>query len=75
MIFITLDARKFIKNINPTIKNKMAAIKRVALVTGASRGIGAGISKYLANKDYFVYATYLKDKKLIEKEFKNFKNV
>ena len=47
----------------------MGSSKRVALITGASRGIGAGITKYLIDKGYFVHGTYLKDKDLIEKEF------
>jgi NAD(P)-dependent dehydrogenase (short-subunit alcohol dehydrogenase family) len=49
--------------------------KRIALVTGASRGIGEGITRYLVKKGYFVHATYRKDKSLIEKAFKNNKNV
>lgn len=53
----------------------MAAGKRIALVTGSSRGIGAGIVRYLAAHGYFVYATYLKDKALIDKEFKGDDNV
>lgn len=53
----------------------MAAEKRIALITGASRGIGAGAAKYLSEHGYFVYATYLKDKSLIEKEFKGNKNI
>ena len=48
---------------------------RIALVTGASRGIGAGIARYLSGKGYFVHATYLRDKALIEKEFSRAKNV
>lgn len=44
---------------------------RTALITGSSRGIGAGIAKYLLNKGYFVHVTYLKDKVLAEKQFKN----
>ncbi len=47
----------------------MKSSKRVALVTGSSRGIGEGIAKYLLSKGYFVHCTYLKDKELIEKSF------
>ncbi len=42
---------------------------RIALITGSSRGIGAGVAKYLLSKGYFVHCTYLKDKDLIEKNF------
>jgi NAD(P)-dependent dehydrogenase (short-subunit alcohol dehydrogenase family) len=34
---------------------------KIALVTGSSRGIGAGIAKYLAGHDFKVYVTYLKE--------------
>ncbi len=50
--------------------------KRIALITGASRGIGAGVAKFLLSNGYFVHGTYFKDKKLIEEKFgkeKNFK--
>lgn len=49
--------------------------KRVALVTGASRGIGEGIVKYLLSKNYFVFATYRNHKDLINKQFANNENV
>ena len=48
---------------------------RIALVTGASRGIGAGISKYLSENNYLVYGTFMKDKAAMGKFFKNNKNV
>lgn len=48
----------------------MKQTKRIALITGSSRGIGAGVAKYLIGKGYFVHCTYLKDKELIEKNFK-----
>ncbi|MCL5239578.1 MAG: SDR family oxidoreductase [Candidatus Marsarchaeota archaeon] len=48
---------------------------KTALVTGASRGIGAGITRFLSEHNYFVYATYLKDKTLAEKTFKKNENV
>lgn len=44
--------------------------QHVALITGSSRGIGAGVAKYLIGKGYFVHCTYLKDKNLIEKNLK-----
>lgn len=47
---------------------------RVALITGSSRGIGAGTAKFLVEKGYFVHATYYKDKNLILKEFGKNKN-
>lgn len=48
---------------------------KIALVTGSSRGIGAGIAKYLAAKDFKVYVTYLKEKARAEQEFESTKNV
>lgn len=49
--------------------------KRVALITGASRGIGEGVAKYLISKGYFVYGTYKNDKELIFKTFAKNPNV
>lgn len=52
----------------------MKSSKRIALVTGSSRGIGAGVAEYLSKRGYFVYVTYLKDKPLAEKRFSKNKN-
>lgn len=49
--------------------------KRIALVTGGSRGIGEGIVRYLSEHGHFVHATYRKDKELVEKAFKGNPNV
>lgn len=49
--------------------------QRIALVTGASRGIGAGITQYLISKNYHVHATYRNDKDLINQLFSNNPNV
>lgn len=35
---------------------------KVAIVTGSSKGIGAGIAQYLLHKEFKVYITYLKEK-------------
>lgn len=47
----------------------------MALITGSSRGIGAGIAKYLLDKGYFVHVTYYRDKELAEKAFLKTANV
>lgn len=52
----------------------MKTFQRVALVTGSSRGIGAGVAKYLLDRSYFVYVTYLRDEKLAKDQFKGEKN-
>lgn len=52
----------------------MKQSKRIALITGASRGIGAGVAKHLLLNGYFVYCTYFKDKDLAEKNFRDHPN-
>lgn len=47
---------------------------RIAVITGSSKGIGAGIANYLLEKDFFVYVTYNKDKDKAEEQFSNIKN-
>ena len=49
-------------------------MKNIAIVTGASRGIGRAIAKSLANKDYIVIANYNKSEKEaieLKNEFNN----
>lgn len=48
---------------------KIKAISKVAIVTGSSRGIGAGIAEYLLKKDFIVYVTYLTKKARAEEAF------
>lgn len=48
---------------------------RVALITGSSRGIGAGVAEYLLERKYFVHITYLNDRLLAERQFSKSKNV
>ena len=47
---------------------------RIALIAGSSRGIGAGIAKYLLDKGYFVYVTYFRDESLVRTTFGKEKN-
>ena len=47
-------------------------MKRKALITGTSRGIGEDISKYLLKKDYFVYGLSRSNSKINSKEYKHF---
>ncbi|MDE1825729.1 MAG: hypothetical protein KGH61_04045 [Candidatus Micrarchaeota archaeon] len=48
---------------------------RITLVTGASKGIGAGIAKCLSENNYIVYGTFMKYEATMSKFFKNNKNV
>lgn len=52
----------------------MKSSGRIALITGSSRGIGAGVAQFLLDKGYFVHTTYYKDKDLIQKKFSKNKN-
>ncbi len=47
----------------------MSNSQRVALVTGASKGIGQGIAQYLLDHGYFVHCTYRTDRASIEHDF------
>ncbi len=49
-------------------------MKRIALVTGGSRGIGAATSKLLANKGFIVCVNYHKNKKAAEQVIVDIKN-
>lgn len=48
--------------------------KKVAVVTGSSKGIGLGIVKLLAEKGYAVFVTYYQEKELGEKAIKEITN-
>ncbi len=48
-------------------------LKKIALITGGSGGIGSNICKELAKKNYRIYFTYLKNKKNAEKIIKEIK--
>lgn len=52
----------------------MKTNNKIALVTGSSRGIGAGIAEYLLNKGFYVYVTYFKNEALANDKFKGKKN-
>lgn len=52
----------------------MKTKNKIALITGSSQGIGAGIAEYLLNKDFFVYVTYFKNEALATEQFKGRKN-
>lgn len=52
----------------------MKSSQKIAVVTGSSRGIGAGVANFLLRKGYFVFVTYYKDQKLAEKLFGKEKN-
>ena len=47
---------------------------KVAIVTGSSQGIGAGIAEHLLNSGYFVYVTYYKNRKLALARFNKYSN-
>lgn len=49
-------------------------MNKIALINGSSKGIGAGIAKYLLQKDFFVYVTYNKGKDKAEEQFSKVKN-
>ena len=42
-------------------------MKKIALVTGGSRGIGEAVCRELAKNDYYVYINYLHSKESAEK--------
>jgi NAD(P)-dependent dehydrogenase (short-subunit alcohol dehydrogenase family) len=49
-------------------------LKKIALVTGSSQGIGAGIAEYLLKKNYFVYVTYNNNFELAKQRFSKYQN-
>jgi NAD(P)-dependent dehydrogenase (short-subunit alcohol dehydrogenase family) len=48
-------------------------LKKVALITGSSQGIGAGIAEYLLKKNFFVYITYNNNFELAKQRFSKYK--
>ena len=49
--------------------------KKVVIITGGSRGIGAGIAKKFLNENYFVICVYNKDNKSFKELKKNSGNL
>ena len=52
----------------------MSSKNKVAIITGSSQGIGAGIAEYLLGKGFYVYITYLRNEKLAKEKFGKNKN-
>jgi NAD(P)-dependent dehydrogenase (short-subunit alcohol dehydrogenase family) len=48
---------------------------KTTLITESSKGIGAGIAKYLLKKGFFVYVTYCSSKDKAEEQFSDKENV